>query len=238
MDEQEMIETAFDDLIKSLRKGTTEESVKIIRRAFEFAREAHQGVRRKSGEPYILHPLAVAKIAVKEIGLGTKSAVAALLHDVVEDTDNTVEDIANLFVPKIASLVDGLTKISEVMGSNTTKQAESFRKMILTLADDVRVILIRLLTVCIICERLIPCRNIKQVKIASETLIYMPPWHRMGLHAIKTELEDLSLKYENPVEYQELEKRIHDYRDEHSGLYQQFIAPIRERLTRVGIIMI
>ena len=235
MDEQEMIETAFDDLIKSLRKGTTEESVKMIRRAFEFARDAHQGVRRKSGEPYILHPLAVAKIAVKEIGLGTKSAVAALLHDVVEDTDYTVEDIANLFGPKIASLVDGLTKISEVMGSNTTKQAESFRKMILTLADDVRVILIK------IADRLHNMRTLdsmpehKQVKIASETLyIYAPLAHRMGLHAIKTELEDLSLKYENPVEYQELEKRIHDYRDEHTGLYQQFIAPIRERLTESG----
>lgn len=235
MDEQEMIETAFDDLIKSLRKGTTEESVKMIRRAFEFAREAHQGVRRKSGEPYILHPLAVAKIAVKEIGLGTKSAVAALLHDVVEDTDYTVEDIANLFGPKIASLVDGLTKISEVMGSNTTKQAESFRKMILTLADDVRVILIK------IADRLHNMRTLdsmpehKQVKIASETLyIYAPLAHRMGLHAIKTELEDLSLKYENPVEYQELEKRIHDYRDEYTGLYQQFIAPIRERLTESG----
>lgn len=230
-----MIETAFDDLIKSLRKGTTEESVKMIRRAFEFAREAHQGVRRKSGEPYILHPLAVAKIAVKEIGLGTKSAVAALLHDVVEDTDYTVEDIANLFGPKIASLVDGLTKISEVMGSNTTKQAESFRKMILTLADDVRVILIK------IADRLHNMRTLdsmpehKQVKIASETLyIYAPLAHRMGLHAIKTELEDLSLKYENPVEYQELEKRIYDYRDEHTGLYQQFIAPIRERLTESG----
>ena len=235
MDEQEMIETAFDDLIKSLRKGTTEESMKMIRRAFEFAREAHQGVRRKSGEPYILHPLAVAKIAVKEIGLGTKSAVAALLHDVVEDTDYTVEDIANLFGPKIASLVDGLTKISEVMGSNTTKQAESFRKMILTLADDVRVILIK------IADRLHNMRTLdsmpehKQVKIASETLyIYAPLAHRMGLHAIKTELEDLSLKYENPVEYQELEKRIYDYRDEHTGLYQQFIAPIRERLTESG----
>ena len=218
-----------------MRKGTTEESVKMIRRAFEFAREAHQGVRRKSGEPYILHPLAVAKIAVKEIGLGTKSAVAALLHDVVEDTDYTVEDIANLFGPKIASLVDGLTKISEVMGSNTTKQAESFRKMILTLADDVRVILIK------IADRLHNMRTLdsmpehKQVKIASETLyIYAPLAHRMGLHAIKTELEDLSLKYENPVEYQELEKRIHDYRDEHTGLYQQFIAPIRERLTESG----
>jgi len=235
MNEQEMIEAAFDDLIKSLRKGTTEESVKLIRRAFEFAREAHEGVRRKSGEPYILHPLAVAKIAVKEIGLGTKSAVAALLHDVVEDTDYTVEDISNLFGPKIASLVDGLTKISEVMGSDTTKQAESFRKMILTLADDVRVILIK------IADRLHNMRTLasmpehKQMKIASETLyIYAPLAHRMGLHAIKTELEDLSLKYENPVEYQELERRIHDYRNEYTGVYQQFIDPIRERLTESG----
>ena len=170
MNEQEMIEAAFDDLIKSLRKGTTEESVKLIRRAFEFAREAHQGVRRKSGEPYILHSLAVAKIAVKEIGLGTKSAVAALLHDVLEDTDYTVEDIANLFGPKIASLVDGLTKISEAMGSNTTKQAESFRKMILTLADDVRVILIK------IADRLHNMRTLdsmpehKQVRMSSSTV--------------------------------------------------------------------
>lgn len=235
MDEQEMINVAFEDLVKSLRKGTTEENVKLIRTAFEFAREAHQGVKRKSGEPYILHPIAVAKIAASEIGLGTKSVVSALLHDVVEDTDYTVEDISNLFGPKIASLVDGLTKISEVMGSNTTKQAESFRKMILTLADDVRVILIK------IADRLHNMRTLdsmpehKQVRIASETLyIYAPLAHRMGLHAIKTELEDLSLKYENPFEYRELEKQIHAYRDEHSDLYQKFIAPIRQRLTDSG----
>lgn len=235
MNEQEIINAAFEDLLQSLRKGTTEESKKMIRTAFEFAREAHQGVKRKSGEPYILHPIAVAKVAATEIGLGTKSVIAALLHDVVEDTDYTVEDIENLFGAKIASLVDGLTKISEVMGSDTTKQAESFRKMILTLADDVRVILIK------IADRLHNMRTLdampehKQVKIASETLyIYAPLAYRMGLHAIKTELEDLSLKYENPLEYQELEKRIHAYRDENTGLYQRFIAPIRERLTESG----
>lgn len=235
MTEQEIIEAAFEDLLNSMRKGTTEENKKLIRVAFEFANEAHQGVRRKSGEPYILHPIAVAKIATKEIGLGTKSVIAALLHDVVEDTDYTVEDISNLFGPKIASLVDGLTKISEVMGSNTTKQAESFRKMILTLADDVRVILIK------IADRLHNMRTLdsmpehKQVKIAGETLyIYAPLAHRMGLHAIKTELEDLSLKYENPEEYKALEKRIQAYKTENTNLFQQFIIPIRERLAENG----
>ncbi|PXZ43210.1 MULTISPECIES: RelA/SpoT family protein [Sanguibacteroides] len=235
MTEQEIIEAAFEDLLNSMRKGTTEENKRLIRVAFEFANEAHQGVRRKSGEPYILHPIAVAKIATKEIGLGTKSVIAALLHDVVEDTDYTVEDISNLFGPKIASLVDGLTKISEVMGSNTTKQAESFRKMILTLADDVRVILIK------IADRLHNMRTLdsmpehKQVKIAGETLyIYAPLAHRMGLHAIKTELEDLSLKYENPEEYKALEKRIQAYKTENTNLFQQFIIPIRERLAENG----
>lgn len=230
-----MIRVAFEDLMQSLRPGTTEENKKMIRRAFDLANEAHRGVRRKSGEPYILHPIAVAKIAASEIGLGTKSVVAALLHDVVEDTDYTVEDIANLFGAKIASLVDGLTKISEVMEANTTQQAETFRKVLLTLADDVRVILIK------ISDRLHNMRTLdsmpeyKQVKIASETLyIYAPLAHRMGLHAIKTELEDLSLKYENPEEYRELEAKIHAYRDENTNLYQQFIAPIRERLTENG----
>ena len=233
--ENELIRVAFEDLMQSLRPGTTEENKKMIRRAFDLANEAHRGVRRKSGEPYILHPIAVAKIAASEIGLGTKSVVAALLHDVVEDTDYTVEDIANLFGAKIASLVDGLTKISEVMEANTTQQAESFRKVLLTLADDVRVILIK------ISDRLHNMRTLdsmpehKQVKIASETLyIYAPLAHRMGLHAIKTELEDLSLKYENPEEYRELEAKIHAYRDENTNLYQQFIAPIRERLTENG----
>lgn len=232
MTEQEQIKEAFEDLLRSLRKETSKESRQKIREAFEFANEAHKGVRRRSGEPYIMHPLAVAKIAVKEIGLGTTSAVAALLHDVVEDTDYTVEDIANLFGPKVATIVDGLTKISGVMGSDTTQQAESFRKMILTLADDVRVILIK------IADRLHNMRTLasmpehKQVKIASETLyIYAPLAHRMGLHAIKTELEDLSMKYEHPEEYQVIDKKIEAYKRQFSALFEEFIRPIRLRLS-------
>ena len=187
MTEQELIKNAFEDLMANLRPGTSKESRQLIRKAFDFANEAHSGVKRRSGEPYILHPIAVARIAAKEIGLGTKSVVAALLHDVVEDTDYTVDDIASLFSPKIASLVDGLTKISEVMGADSSKQAESFRKMILTLADDVRVILIK------IADRLHNMRTLesmpehKQVKIAGETLyIYAPLAHRMGFCLLYT----------------------------------------------------
>ena len=231
MTEQEIIESAFEDLLQSLRPGTSDESKQKIREAFEFANEAHKGVRRRSGEPYILHPIAVAKIAVKEIGLGTKSVIAALLHDVVEDTDYTVEDIAQMYGPKIASLVDGLTKISGVVGADASTQAESFRKMILTLADDVRVILLK------IADRLHNMRTLasmpehKQVKIASETLfIYAPLAHRMGLHAIKTELEDLSLKYEHPEEYEVINKKIQAYHREYSQLFEKFIEPIRESL--------
>lgn len=235
MTDQELIKNAFEDLLNSLRVGTTKENKQSIREAFEFANEAHKGMKRRSGEPYILHPIAVAKIAAKEIGLGTKSVMAALLHDVVEDTDYTVEDIASLFGPKIASLVDGLTKIREVMGTDTSMQAESFRKMILTLADDVRVILIK------IADRLHNMRTLasmpehKQVKIAGETLyIYAPLAHRMGLHAIKTELEDLSLKYEHPEEYDVIARKIEVYHREYSDLFQKFIEPIREKLDRNG----
>lgn len=232
MTEQEQIKEAFEDLLKSLRKDTPKEGIQQIKKAFEFANEAHKGVRRRSGEPYIMHPLAVAKIATKEIGLGTTSVVAALLHDVVEDTDYTVEDIANLFGKKVASIVDGLTKISGVMGSDTSQQAESFRKMILTLADDVRVILIK------IADRLHNMRTLasmpehKQVKIASETLyIYAPLAHRMGLHAIKTELEDLSMKYEHPEEYRVIEQKIEVYKNQFSALFEEFIKPIRKKLS-------
>lgn len=235
MTEQEQIKEAFEDLLKSLRKDTPKEGIQQIKKAFEFADEAHKGVRRRSGEPYIMHPLAVAKIATKEIGLGTTSVVAALLHDVVEDTDYTVEDIANLFGAKVASIVDGLTKISGVMGSDTSQQAESFRKMILTLADDVRVILIK------IADRLHNMRTLasmpehKQVKIASETLyIYAPLAHRMGLHAIKTELEDLSMKYEHPEEYQVIAKKIEAYKNQFSSLFEEFIKPIRGKLSDNG----
>lgn len=235
MTEQELIKNAFEDLMANLRPGTSKESRQLIRKAFDFANEAHSGVKRRSGEPYILHPIAVARIAAKEIGLGTKSVVAALLHDVVEDTDYTVDDIASLFSPKIASLVDGLTKISEVMGADSSKQTESFRKMILTLADDVRVILIK------IADRLHNMRTLesmpehKQVKIAGETLyIYAPLAHRMGLHAIKTELEDLSMKYEHPEEYEVIARKIAVYHREFSDLLENFVGPIRESLDRNG----
>ena len=235
MTEQEHIKEAFEELLKSLRKDTSKESRQRIKEAFEFANEAHKGVRRRSGEPYIMHPLAVAKIATSEIGLGTTSVIAALLHDVVEDTDYTVEDISNLFGPKVASIVDGLTKISGVMGSDTSQQAESFRKMILTLADDVRVILIK------IADRLHNMRTLasmpehKQVKIASETLyIYAPSAHRMGLHAIKTELEDLSMKYEHPEEYEVINQKIEAYKRQFSALFTEFINPIRQKLSSNG----
>ncbi len=235
MTEQEHIKEAFEELLKSLRKDTSKESRQRIKEAFEFANEAHKGVRRRSGEPYIMHPLAVAKIATSEIGLGTTSVIAALLHDVVEDTDYTVEDISNLFGPKVASIVDGLTKISGVMGSDTSQQAESFRKMILTLADDVRVILIK------IEDRLHNMRTLasmpehKQVKIASETLyIYAPLAHRMGLHAIKTELEDLSMKYEHPEEYEVINQKIEAYKRQFSALFTEFINPIRQKLSSNG----
>lgn len=231
MTEQEQIKEAFEDLLKSLRKDTSKEDKQKIKEAFEFANEAHKGIRRRSGEPYIMHPLAVAKITTREMGLGTTSVVSALLHDVVEDTDYTVEDISNLFGPKVASIVDGLTKISGVMGSDTSQQAESFRKMILTLADDVRVILIK------IADRLHNMRTLasmpehKQVKIASETLyIYAPLAHRMGLHAIKTELEDLSMKYEHPEEYDVIDKKIEAYKRQFSALFEEFIKPIRKSL--------
>lgn len=231
MTEQEQIREGFEDLLKSLRKETSKDDRQRIKEAFEFANEAHKGVKRRSGEPYIMHPLAVAKIATREMGLGTTSVISALLHDVVEDTDYTVEDIANLFGPKVASIVDGLTKISGVMGSDTSQQAESFRKMILTLADDVRVILLK------IADRLHNMRTLasmpehKQVKIASETLyIYAPLAHRMGLHAIKTELEDLSMKYEHPEEYEVIARKIEAYKKQFSALFEEFIKPIRQKL--------
>ena len=194
--EKREIEDLFEDLIKSFTRPLTPENEQLIRKAFEFANNAHMGIRRKSGEPYIIHPIAVAKIVVSEIGLGTKSVLAAMLHDVVEDTEFTLEDIENMFGEKVASLVDGLTKLSGTFDSN---QATNFRKMLLTLSDDVRVILIKL------ADRLHNMRTLdsmpyqKQLKITSETLYILAPLaHRLGLYAIKSELEDLSLKYQNP----------------------------------------
>ncbi len=226
--EKREIEDLFEDLMKSFTRPLTPENEQLIRKAFQFASAAHMGVRRKSGEPYIIHPLAVAKIVVSEIGLGTKSAIAAILHDVVEDTDYTLIDIEKMFGEKVASLVDGLTKLS---GTYDSKQATNFRKMLMTLSDDVRVILIKL------ADRLHNMRTLesmpqhKQLKITSETLyIFAPLAHRLGLYAIKTELEDLSLKYKHPEIYNQIELKLHSEEERINYLIYDFARPIQTAL--------
>ncbi len=199
-EEEKMIQSAFDELLAGYLNSNHRKKVEIIERAFQFAKEAHKGVRRRSGEPYIMHPIAVARIASREIGLGSTSICAALLHDVVEDTDYTVDDIEQHFGSKIAQLVDGLTKISGgIFGDRASVQAENFRKLLLTMSEDIRVVLIKM------ADRLHNMRTLgsmapnKRYKIAGETLyIYAPLAHRLGLFAIKTELEDLSFKHEHP----------------------------------------
>ena len=205
----------------------------FINRAFFLAKEAHKGVRRRSGEPYIIHPIEVALIAVREIGLGKKSVVAALLHDVVEDTEYTVEDIERIFSPKIASMVDGLTKMAGVFNADSTEQAEYFRKVLLTLSDDVRVIIIK------IADRLHNMRTLgamphhKQIKITSETIyLFVPLAYRLGLFAIKSELEDLCMRYRFPEEYAEIKRKIDDTETERQEYIERFMAPIRAVLDR------
>ncbi|MCF8357814.1 MAG: RelA/SpoT family protein [Prolixibacteraceae bacterium] len=228
--EKRQIQEAYDNLLKSSRHALTDENRQTIDRAFDFSNKAHEGVRRKSGEPYIMHPLAVATIVTKEIGLGTKSIVSSILHDVVEDTDYTLDDIKNLFGEKIASIVDGLTKLE---GEFDFKQAVNFRKMLLTLSDDVRVILIK------IADRLHNMRTLdsmhpnKQLKISGETLyIYAPLAHRLGLYAIKTELEDLSLKYKYPDEYNNIALQLRNKEEHRQYLVDRFIKPIEEKLNK------
>ncbi|MBR5436309.1 MAG: bifunctional (p)ppGpp synthetase/guanosine-3',5'-bis(diphosphate) 3'-pyrophosphohydrolase [Muribaculaceae bacterium] len=235
--EDQMVQAAFQDVLKGYLESNHRKKVEIIERAFNFAREAHRGIRRRSGEPYILHPIAVAKIASQEIGLGSTSICAALLHDVVEDTDYTVDDIRNNFGEKIASIVDGLTKISGgIFGDKASIQAENFRKLLLTMAEDIRVILIKM------ADRLHNMRTLgsmaphKQFKIAGETLyIYAPLAHRLGLYAIKTELEDLAFKYEHPQAYERVKSQIVASEEERNRLYNNFAAPIVKRLEEKGI---
>ena len=232
-----MIQEAFDNLIESYLASKHRKKVERITKAFNFAKHAHNGVRRLSGEPYIMHPLAVAQIVCSEIGLGSTSICAALLHDVVEDTDYTVEDIENMFDPKIAQIVDGLTKISGgIFGDQASAQAENFKKLLLTMSDDIRVILIK------IADRLHNMRTLgsqpvnKQYKIAGETLyIYAPLSHRLGLNSIKTELEDLSFKYEHPDEYAMIEKKLEATRSERDTVFDEFTAPIRQQLDSLGL---
>ena len=236
IDYEKMVDDAFQHLIDTYLASRHRKKVDIITKAFNFARQAHKGVRRLSGEPYIMHPIAVAQIACEEMGLGATSISAALLHDVVEDTDYTVEDMENIFGPKIAQIVDGLTKISGgIFGEQASAQAENFKKLLLTMSDDIRVILIK------ICDRLHNMRTLesqpasKQYKIAGETLyIYAPLANRLGLNKIKTELEDLSFRYEHPDAYASIERKLASTQAQRDTLFEQFTAPIRAELDKMG----
>lgn len=236
-EEDRMIDAAFREVLDGYLASNHRKKVEIIERAYRFAKEAHSGIRRRSGEPYILHPIAVAKIASQEIGLGSTSICAALLHDVVEDTDYTVEDIEQNFGKKIAQLVAGLTKISGgIFGDKASAQAENFRKLLLTMSEDIRVVLIKM------ADRLHNMRTLgsmapnKQYKIAGETLyIYAPLAHRLGLFEIKTELENLSFKYEHPDAYDRISRQIADSEKQRNYVYNDFIAPIRGKLDEMGL---
>ena len=234
-DEEKEIKLQLDELIQICLKCRSDENRKLIIKAFKLADRAHKGIRRKSGEPYIFHPIAVARIAAEEIGLGTKGIVAALLHDVVEDTDYTVEDIEKMFNPKIASIVDGLTKLEGFFDKTQSQQAENFRKLLLSMVEDVRVILIKL------ADRMHNMRTLdsmpenKRLKISGETLyIYAPLAHRLGLYAIKTELEDLSLKYEHPKIYEDISNKVVANSLKQLSLINEFSAPIKDRLAFEG----
>ena len=235
--DDKLINEAFQKLLNDYLASRHRKKVDLITKAFNFARQAHKGVRRLSGEPYIMHPIAVAQIACSEIGLGSTSICSALLHDVVEDTDYTVEDIENIFGSKIAQIVDGLTKISGgIFGEQASAQAENFKKLLLTMSDDIRVILIK------ICDRLHNMRTLdsqpanKQYKIAGETLyIYAPLANRLGLNKIKSELENLSFKFEHPDEYATIESKLQSTRASRDELFTQFTNPIEDALKHMGI---
>ncbi len=233
--ERKEILRQYRALLRSLRPKLKKGDREFVRIAFEMAAEAHKTMRRKSGEPYVLHPLAVARICVEEIGLGVRSTICSLMHDTVEDTDVTLEDVEREFGSEIARIVDGLTKISNVIDTNTSQQAENFKKILLTLTDDPRVILIKL------ADRLHNMRTLdymkreKQLKISSETVwVYAPLAHRMGLYNIKTELEDLSMKYLEPEAYRDIAQRLAETKKERSRYINEFIKPIKEKLVRTG----
>ncbi len=234
---EERIGVAYQRLIKTYLASPHRKKVDLIDRAYKFARQAHEGVRRISGEPYIMHPLAVAQIVSEELGLGSTSICAALLHDVVEDTEYTMEDIGNIFGPKIAEIVDGVTKISGgIFGDQASVQAENFKKLLLTMSNDIRVILVK------IADRLQGMRTLgsqlpaKQYKIAGETLyIYAPLANRLGLNKIKEELEDLAFRYEQPAAYTQIQTRLGEQKEDLIGIFDEFTAPIREKLDAAGL---
>jgi GTP pyrophosphokinase len=234
--EKKEILKRYRALLRACRSTMQKGDKRMIRLAFDMALQSHQNMRRKSGEPYIYHPIAVAQIAAEEIGLGTTSIVCALLHDVVEDTDITLDDIEREFGKKVTKIIDGLTKISGVFDYNSSLQAENFRKMLLTLADDVRVILIKL------ADRLHNMRTMeymprdKQLKISSETVyLYAPLAHRLGLYTLKSELEDLSMKYMEPVTYKFIAQQLNEKKAERENFIKDFIAPIKDILIEQGL---
>lgn len=234
--EKKEILKRYRALLRACKPTMQKGDKRMIRQAFELALESHKDMRRKSGEPYIYHPIAVAQIAAEEIGLGTTSIVCALLHDVVEDTAVTLEDIEREFGKKVARIIDGLTKISGVFDYNSSLQAENFRKMLLTLADDVRVILIKL------ADRLHNMRTMdhmprdKQLKISSETIyLYAPLAHRLGLYAMKSELEDLSMKYTESETYKFIARKLNEKKAEREQYIRAFVGPIKEILTEQGL---
>ncbi len=235
--EDQMIEEEFRALLNDYLNSNHRKKVDIITRAFNVAKDAHKGARRRSGEPYIMHPLSVARIVSKEMGLGSTSISAALLHDVVEDTEYIVDDVRTLFGDKIAQIVDGLTKISSGMfGEDVSAQAENFRKLLLTMSDDIRVILIK------IADRLHNMRTLssmsptKQYKITGETLyIYAPLAHRLGLFAIKTELEELCFKYEHPETFADITRKIEETSPERNKIYENFAVPVVQSLDKMNI---
>src|SRR5882757_1906361 len=233
--EKNLILREYKALLRALKTKLKPGDRKLIRNAFEIAAEAHKSMRRKSGEPYILHPLAVARICVEEIGLGVRSTICALLHDTVEDTDVTLEDVEREFGNEIARIVDGLTKISNVIDINASQQAENFKKILLTLTDDPRVILIKLADRLHNMRTLDSMKREKQLKIASETVyVYAPLAHRMGLYNIKTELEDLAMKYLEPEEYREIARKLSETKRERSRYINEFIKPLKDKLEKGG----
>ncbi|TDX00206.1 RelA/SpoT family protein [Dinghuibacter silviterrae] len=235
--ERKEIIRQYRALLRALKTKLKKGDKELVRHAFEMAAEAHKTMRRKSGEPYITHPLAVAMICVEEIGLGVRSTICALLHDTVEDTDVTLDDVEREFGSEIARIIDGLTKIANVVDTNTTQQAENFKKILLTLTDDPRVILIKLADRLHNMRTLDSMKREKQLKISSETVyVYAPLAHRMGLYAIKTEMEDLSMKFLEPDTYREIARKLSETKRERTRYINEFIRPIKEKLEQAGVV--
>ena len=234
--EDKIVDAAFHDLLNCYLESNHRKKTEIIEKAFRFAKEAHKGARRRSGEPYILHPIAVARIVVEELGLGSTSICAALLHDVVEDSDFTYEDIENAFGKKIADIVEGVTKISGgIFGDKASEQAENFKKLLLSMSADIRVILVKMADRLHNMRTLGSMRPEKQYKIAGETLyVYAPLAHRLGLSKIKYELEDLAFKYEHPQKYREIIEKVNETEEHREAIVEKFVAPVRKMLDDAG----